>query len=53
MVYNIYALDHFVELVEKIERNDTNILRVASYIRQLAGYDDDYLTKVIGECVIE
>jgi hypothetical protein len=47
MVYDIYALDHFIELVEKIERNVSRVLDVATYIRQL-GYDSDYWTTVVG-----
>jgi hypothetical protein len=48
MVYDVYALDHFIELVEKIERNVSSLLDVATHIRQL-GYDDDYWTTLVGQ----
>lgn len=47
-MYNIYALDHFIELVEKIEKKVTKVYDVATYIRQL-GYDSDYWTTLVGK----
>ncbi|KAK3711917.1 hypothetical protein QZH41_000898 [Actinostola sp. cb2023] len=46
-ITEIYAFDHFVELVEKIERNVTGLHNVANHIRSL-GYNDAYWQNLIG-----
>lgn len=50
--YDIYTLDHFIELVEKIERNTTNnkdtLKKVINYIR-LLGKDNDLFNVLCGK----
>lgn len=50
--YDIYTLDHFIELVEKIERNTTTnkdtLKKVINYIR-LLGYDNDLFNILCGK----
>ena len=50
--YDIYTLDHFIELVEKIERNTTNdkdtLKKVINYIR-LLGKDNDLFNILCGK----
>ena len=50
--YDIYTLDHFIELVEKIERNTTTnkdtLEKVINYIR-LLGYDNDLFNILCGK----
>lgn len=52
IIYDIYTLDHFIELVEKIERNtSTNgdtLKKIANYIRRL-GYDNDLFNILCGQ----
>lgn len=52
IIYDIYTLDHFIELVEKIERNTTTnrdtLKKVANYIR-LLGYDTDLFNILCGQ----
>ena len=50
--HDIYTLDHFIELVEKIERNTTTnkdtLKKVINYIR-LLGYDNDLFNILCGK----
>ena len=52
IIYDIYTLDHFIELVEKIERNTTTnedtLKKVVNYIR-LLGYDNDLFNILCGK----
>ena len=52
IIYDIYTLDHFIELVEKIERhtstNGDTLKKIANYIRRL-GYDNDLFNILCGQ----
>ena len=52
IIYDIYTLDHFIELVEKIEQNTTTnkdtLKTVVNYIR-LLGYDNDLFNILCGK----
>ncbi|EDO29847.1 predicted protein [Nematostella vectensis] len=50
--HNVYTLDHFIELVEKIERHKKTSLQglmgIAQMIRNMAGYVDDLWEILLG-----
>ena len=52
IIYDIYTLDHFIELVEKIEQNTTTnkdtLKTIVNYIR-LLGYDNDLFNILCGK----
>lgn len=52
IIYDIYTLDHFIELVEKIERHTSNnsytLKQIANYIRRL-GYNTDLFNILCGQ----
>ena len=54
IIYDIYTLDHFIELVEKIERhtstNGDTLKKIANYIRRL-GYNNDLFNILCGQAV--
>ncbi|XP_031550155.1 uncharacterized protein LOC116287609 [Actinia tenebrosa] len=51
IVNDIYTLDHFIELVEKIEQHpqtkDKSLKEIANYVRKL-GYDNSMWTDLLG-----
>ena len=52
IIYDIYTLDHFIELVEKIERHTNTssdtLEQIVNYVRQL-GYNNDLFNILCGQ----
>ena len=52
IIYDVYTLDHFIELVEKIERhtstNGDTLKKIANYIRRF-GYNNDLFNVLCGQ----